>query len=73
MADRDPDQQEFLSAVHEVANSLEPVFDKKPELLKALEVLCEPERQARVPARAAACSTPCPSSSVGCLSVCVWV
>ena len=30
---KDPDQQEFMQAVREVAVSLQPVFDKRPELL----------------------------------------
>jgi hypothetical protein len=42
---RDPDQPEFLSAVKEVAQSLQPVFERQPELLRAFEVMCEPERQ----------------------------
>ncbi|KAG7673218.1 hypothetical protein Ndes2526B_g03359 [Nannochloris sp. 'desiccata'] len=42
---RDPDQVEFHSAIHEVILSLEPVFNKNPELLPILAQLCEPERQ----------------------------
>lgn len=38
-------QDEFLAAVKEVGASLQPVFDRRPELLKAFEVMCEPERQ----------------------------
>jgi hypothetical protein len=38
-------QEEFLQAVREVGLSLQPVFEKRPELLKAFETLCEPERQ----------------------------
>lgn len=30
----------------EVAASLQPVFERQPELLRAFEVMCEPERQA---------------------------
>lgn len=40
------DQPEFLSAVKEVAASLQPVFERQPELLRAFEIMCEPERQA---------------------------
>lgn len=43
--ERDPGQPEFLQAVKEVASSLEPVFDKRPELLPVFAQLCEPERQ----------------------------
>lgn len=39
------DQPEFLAAVKEVAASLQPVFERRPELLCAFEVMCEPERQ----------------------------
>lgn len=42
---RDPHQPEFLAAVHEVASSLEPVFQRRPELLPIFAQLCEPERQ----------------------------
>lgn len=44
---RNPNQPEFLQAVKEVYDSLEPVFNKRPELAKAkiLERLTEPERQ----------------------------
>lgn len=42
---RDPHQPEFLAAVKEVALSLQPVFEKKPELLQVFQMMCEPERQ----------------------------
>eukprot|EP00891_Asterochloris_glomerata_P003540 jgi/Astpho2/3540/Aster-06451 len=42
---RDPDQKEFLQAVEEVFETVEPVISKKPELLPILEKICEPERQ----------------------------
>ena len=44
---RNPNQPEFLQAVHEVFTSLEPVFDKRKDLVdaKILERLAEPERQ----------------------------
>ncbi|KAK9811826.1 hypothetical protein WJX72_010897 [[Myrmecia] bisecta] len=42
---RDPDQKEFLQAVEEVLSTLEPVFEKKPELLPIMERMVEPERQ----------------------------
>ena len=43
---RDPDQPEFHQAVWEVLETLEPVFDKRPEYkdAKILERLTEPER-----------------------------
>ncbi|CAL5229166.1 g12441 [Coccomyxa viridis] len=41
---RDPDQKEFLQAVEEVFETMEPVFDKRPELLPVMARLCEPER-----------------------------
>lgn len=46
-ASRNPNQPEFLQAVKEVYDSLEPVFNKRPDLAKAkiLERLAEPERQ----------------------------
>ena len=46
-ASRNPNQPEFLQAVKEVYDSLEPVFNKRPDLAKAkiLERLTEPERQ----------------------------
>ena len=48
---RDPNQVEFLQAVEEVLESLEPLFAKYPEYLKVLPAVCEPERaiQFRVP------------------------
>lgn len=42
---RDPMEKEFHSAVNEVAASLQPVFKKKPHLIKVFEQMCEPERQ----------------------------
>ncbi|KAL4429639.1 hypothetical protein ABPG77_008688, partial [Micractinium sp. CCAP 211/92] len=45
VAERDPDQTEFLEAVHEVAASLQKVLEKRPELLDAFALMCEPERQ----------------------------
>eukprot|EP00877_Chromochloris_zofingiensis_P002625 jgi/Chrzof1/12363/Cz06g31270.t1 len=42
---RDPDQKEFLQAVDEVFESLEPIIAAKPEYGTVLERLCEPERQ----------------------------
>ena len=45
MRDRDPHQPEFLNAVHEVAASLQPVFEQRPEMLPVFRQLCEPERQ----------------------------
>ena len=42
---RDPDQNEFLAAVEEVVTSLQPLFEKRPELLPIFRQLCEPERQ----------------------------
>jgi len=43
---RDPDQKEFLQAVKEVLESLQPVFDKRPDYVKAgiAERIVEPER-----------------------------
>ena len=43
---RDPDQKEFLQAVHEVLESIEPVIEKRPDLVQAgiLERIVEPER-----------------------------
>ena len=43
---RDPDQPEFLQAVGEVLESLEPVIEKRPDLEKAgiIERMVEPER-----------------------------
>ena len=31
---RDPDQKEFLQAVHEVLESIEPVIEKRPDLVQ---------------------------------------
>lgn len=45
MLRRDPHQPEFLAAVKEVVTSLQPVFEKHPELLPIFRQLCEPERQ----------------------------
>ena len=45
--DLDPDQSEYLSAVREVAASLQPLFERRPELLSAFRTVCEPERQVR--------------------------
>lgn len=42
---RDPAQPEFLQAVTEVFETVEPVIQKHPELLSVLERLVEPERQ----------------------------
>ncbi|MBR2371147.1 MAG: NADP-specific glutamate dehydrogenase [Clostridia bacterium] len=43
---KDPDQPEFLQAVKEVLESLEPVIEKRPDLVKAgvIERIVEPER-----------------------------
>lgn len=41
---RDPDQTEFLQAVDEVLESLEPLFEKYPKYLNVVEAICEPER-----------------------------
>ncbi|KAK9840899.1 hypothetical protein WJX84_004680, partial [Apatococcus fuscideae] len=41
---RDPDQKEFLQAVEEVFQTLEPAVKKRPELIAVLERLAEPER-----------------------------
>jgi len=43
---RDPDQPEFLQAVKEVLESLEPVIEKRPDIEKAgiIERMVEPER-----------------------------
>jgi len=43
---RDPDQPEFLQAVKEVLESLEPVIEQRPDLVKAgiIERMIEPER-----------------------------
>merc|ERR1711953_402755 len=48
---RDPNQTEFLQAVEEVIESLEPLFASQPKYLNALEAICEPERavQFRIP------------------------
>ncbi len=47
VVERNPNETEFLQAVKEVLESLEPVFDKHPEYQKAgiLERIVEPERQ----------------------------
>jgi len=41
---RDPDQPEFLQAVQEVLETMEPVFEKYPQYLPVMTRLCEPER-----------------------------
>merc|ERR1719382_2056207 len=48
---RDPNQKEFLQPVHEVLESLGPLFQKYPKYAKVLAAVCEPERifQFRVP------------------------
>ena len=55
----DPDQHEFLTAVLEVAESLQPVFDQRPELLPAFRSLCEPERAVRQAAGALRAAPAC--------------
>lgn len=45
VAQRDHDQPEFLAAVREVAASIEVVLEKRPELVDAFRMMCEPERQ----------------------------
>ena len=53
VAARNPAEPEFLQAVHEVLESIEPVIRKRPEIarLKIVERIVEPERQVifRVP------------------------
>lgn len=46
LASRNPDQPEFLQAVKEVFESLEPVIERRPDLQKAgiMERIVEPER-----------------------------
>merc|ERR1712038_646740 len=48
---RDPNQAEFLQAVEEILESLEPLFNKYPKYLNVFHTSCEPERviQFRVP------------------------
>jgi len=48
---RDPNQTEFLEAVQEVLESIEPLFKKYPKYLSVIPTICEPERviQFRVP------------------------
>ena len=43
---KDPDQPEFLQAVKEVLESLEPVIEQRPDIQKAgiIERMIEPER-----------------------------
>lgn len=43
---KDPDQPEFLQAVKEVLESLEPVVEKRPDIVKAgvIDRIVEPER-----------------------------
>lgn len=43
--ERDPHQAEFLAAVKEVALALQPVFERRPEMLPVFGLMCEPERQ----------------------------
>ncbi len=45
-AKKDPDQKEFLQAVYEVLESLQPVIEKRPDLVEAgvVERMVEPER-----------------------------
>ncbi len=45
-AQKDPDQKEFLQAVYEVLESLQPVIEKRPDLQAAgiMERIVEPER-----------------------------
>ncbi len=40
---KDPEQQEFMQAVREVAVSLQPVFEKRPELLPIFKQASAPE------------------------------
>jgi len=51
VASRDPNQTEFLQAVKEVLDTLEPLFAKYPQYIRVLPAICEPERiiQFRVP------------------------
>eukprot|EP01083_Nonionella_stella_P314107 1130362_1 len=51
VASRDPNQSEFLQAVKEVLDSLDPLFSKYPKYISVLSAICEPERiiQFRVP------------------------
>ncbi len=53
VAKKDPDQKEFLQAVYEVLESLQPVIEKRPDLQAAgiMERIVEPERMVifRVP------------------------
>ena len=60
LAKRNPEQKEFLQAVEEVLESLEPVVAAHPEYEKAglIERLVEPERIIMVPTKAACVSTP---------------
>ncbi|MDY5338108.1 MAG: Glu/Leu/Phe/Val dehydrogenase dimerization domain-containing protein, partial [Intestinimonas sp.] len=43
---KDPDQKEFLQAVREVLESLQPVVEQRPELVKSgvIQRIVEPER-----------------------------
>ena len=43
---RDPEQKEFLQAVEEVLESIEPVIEKRPDIVEAgiIDRLVEPER-----------------------------
>ena len=46
LAQRNPDQKEFLQAVEEVLTSLEPVVERRPDIVKhkVIERIVEPER-----------------------------
>lgn len=41
--ERDPDQFEFFQAFEEVADSLQPLFDKDSRYLQVLKTMAEPE------------------------------
>ena len=58
LAGRYADQKEFLQAVQEVLTSLEPVFERRPELeeMGIIERLVEPERS---------CCSGCPGWTTG--------
>ena len=45
IAERDPAQPEFLQAVHEVLESLEPVMEARPEFIResVMDCMVEPE------------------------------
>ncbi len=46
---RNPEQKEYLQAVEEVLTSLEPIIEKRPDIIrhKIIERLVEPERVIR--------------------------